>query len=69
MPWEEAGIRLAARKERKRLQYSAPLLHKDGTAIDVEVISTPLRNVDGDVTGVVDAVTDVSSRLVQEQGR
>ena len=56
----KANLRLAARKGRKRTQYEAPLLHEDGSVIDVEVISTPLRNADGDVTGVVDAVTAVS---------
>ena len=66
--WSKATARLAARKERKRMQYDAPLLHKDGGAIEVEVISTPLRNADGDVTGVVDAVTVISHRVAKEQG-
>ena len=48
------------------MQYKAPLLHKDGHAIGVEVISSPLRNADGDVTGVVDAVTDLSNQPAQE---
>ena len=65
--WKQAEVRLAARREGKRMQYEAPLLHKDGSAIDVDVISSPLCNADGDVTGVVDAVTDVSERLVHEQ--
>ena len=64
--WQNAPVRMAARKDRKRKQYLAPLLHKDGHSVDVEVISSPLRNADGDVTGVVDAVTDVSSRPAQE---
>ncbi len=60
---------MAARRERKRMQYRAPLLHKDRGAIDVEVISSPLHDADGHLTGVVDAVTDISKRLAQEQGR
>ena len=60
--WKEAEARLAARKDRTRRQYEAPLLHKDGHVIAVEVISSPLRNADGDVTGVVDAVTDLANR-------
>ena len=64
--WKNAQVRLAARKDRKRMQYKAPLLHKDGHAIGVEVISSPLRNADGDVTGVVDAVTDLSNQPAQE---
>ncbi len=53
--WKKAKVRLAARTDRKRMQYKAPLLHKDGHTIAVEVISNPLRNAAGDVTGVVDA--------------
>ena len=67
--WKKADVRMAARRERKRMQYRAPLLHKDGGAIDVEVISSPLHDADGHVTGVVDAVTHISKRLAQEQGR
>ena len=66
--WKKADVRMAARRGRKRMQYQAPLLHKDGAAIDVEVISSPLHDADGRVTGVVDAVTDISGRLAQEQG-
>jgi PAS domain S-box-containing protein len=66
--WKDAEVRLLARKDRTRLQYEAPLLHKDGHTIGVEVISTPLRNAAGEVTGVVDAVTDLSSRPAREHG-
>jgi hypothetical protein len=48
---------MTARRERKRTRYSAPLLGKDGKVMSVEVISTPLRDGDGAVTGVVDAIT------------
>ena len=65
--WKKAHLRLAARKDRKRMQYEAPLLHKDGHTIGVEVISSPLRNAAGDVTGVVDAVTDLSDRPARAQ--
>lgn len=64
--WPNAQVRLDARTDRTRRQYEAPLRHKDGHVIFVEVISNPLRNADGDVTGVVDAVTDLSTRPGQE---
>ena len=60
--WKNAKARMSTRTDRKRLQYKAPLLHKDGHTISVEVITTPLRNAAGDVTGVVDAITDLSAR-------
>jgi PAS domain S-box-containing protein len=55
--WEGRDSRLAARRERKRTRYNAPLLDRDGKIVRVEVISTPLRDADGAVTGVVDAIT------------
>jgi len=55
--WTDGDSRMTARRERKRTRYSAPLLGKDGKVMSVEVISTPLRDGDGAVTGVVDAIT------------
>jgi PAS domain S-box-containing protein len=57
--WKDGDSRMSARRERKRTRYDAPLLGKDGKVLRVEVISTPLRDADGAVTGVVDAITAV----------
>ena len=57
--WKGSDSRMTARRERKRTRYNAPLLDKDGKVLRVEVISTPLRDADGAVTGVVDAITAV----------
>ena len=55
--WKGSDSRMTARRERKRTRYNAPLLDKDGNVLRVEVISTPIRDADGAVTGVVDAIT------------
>ncbi len=55
--WKDGDSRMTARRERKRTRYDAPLLGKDGKVLPVEVISTPFRDADGAVTGVVDAIT------------
>ena len=55
--WEEREERMTARRERKRTRYKAPLIGKNGAVLPVDVVSTPLRNADGAVTGVVDAIT------------
>ena len=55
--WKDGDSRMTARRERKRTRYDAPLLGKDGEVVPVEVISTPLRDAEGAVTGVVDAIT------------
>jgi PAS domain S-box-containing protein len=60
--WKDGDSRMTARRERKRTRYDAPLLDKDGKVLRVEVISTPLRNADGAVTGVVDAITAVGNQ-------
>ena len=59
--WADGDSRMAARRERKRTRYDAPLLDKDGNVVPVEVISTPLRDADGAVTGVVDAISAVGN--------
>ena len=67
--WKHREERMTARRERKRTRYEAPLIGKDGEVLPVEVISTPLRNADGAVTGVVDAITTLRdwNRLRSEQ--
>jgi PAS domain S-box-containing protein len=60
--WKDGDSRMTARRERKRTRYDAPLLDKDGNVLPVEVISTPLRDADGAVTGVVDAITALGNR-------
>jgi len=67
--WKGQEKRMTARREKKRTRYKAPLIDKDGNILRVEVISTPLRNSEGAVTGVVDAITAVESkpRLRTEQ--
>ena len=60
--WKDGDSRMTARRERKRTRYDAPLLGKDGKVLPVEVISTPLRNADGAVTGVVDAITALGNQ-------
>ena len=55
--WRDGDSRMTARREKKRTHYEAPLLDKEGKVLQVEVISTPLRDSDGAVTGVVDAIT------------
>ncbi len=55
--WKDGDSRMTARRERKLTRYDAPLLDKDGKVLPVEVISTPFRDADGAVTGVVDAIT------------
>ena len=60
--WKGREKRMTARREKKRTRYKAPLIDKDGTVLPVEVISTPLRNADGAVTGVVDAITAVGDQ-------
>lgn len=60
--WADGDQRMTARREKKRTRYNAPLAHKDGTVLTVEVISTPLRDADGAVTGVVDAITATGSQ-------
>jgi len=67
--WKGREKRMTARREQKRTRYKAPLIDKDGNVLRVEVISTPLRNSEGAVTGVVDAITAVESkpRLRTEQ--
>ncbi|HIF06960.1 MAG TPA: hypothetical protein EYQ64_08415 [Gemmatimonadetes bacterium] len=50
-------MQLKPYEPRKRTCYDAPLFIKEGGVIQVEVISTPLRDGDGTVTGVVDAIT------------
>ncbi len=60
--WEGGDSRMTARRERKRTRYNAPLLGKDGGVVRVEVISTPLRDADGAVTGVIDAITAVENQ-------
>ena len=59
--WKDGDSRMTARRERKRTRYDAPLIAKDGKVLSVEVISTPLRDADGAVTGVVDAITAPAS--------
>ncbi len=68
--WKGQEKRMTARREKKRTRYRAPLIDKDGKVLPVEVISTPLRNADGAVTGVVDAITAVGDQKRQrsEQG-
>ena len=67
--WKGQEKRMVARRERKRTRYKAPLIDKNGKVLRVEVISTPLRNADGTVTGVVDAITELGdkARLRSEQ--
>ncbi len=60
--WKDGDSRMTARRELKRTRYDAPLLGKDGKVLPVEVISTPLRNADGAVTGVVDAITALGNQ-------
>ena len=60
--WKGQEKRMEARREKKRTRYKAPLIDKDGEVLPVEVISTPLRNADGAVTGVVDAITAVGDQ-------
>ena len=60
--WKDGDARMKARSEKKRIRYAAPLLDKDGKVVSVEVISTPLRDADGAVTGVVDAITAVENK-------
>ncbi len=60
--WKDGDSRMTARRERKRTRYDAPLLDKNGKVLAVEVISTPLRDADGAVTGVVDAITAVGDQ-------
>ena len=60
--WKGREKRMTARREKKRTRYKAPLIDKDGTVLPVDVISTPLRNADGAVTGVVDAITAVGDK-------
>lgn len=55
--WTERDTRMQARREKKRTCYEAPLIDKDGNVVQVEVISTPLRDADGAVTGVIDVIT------------
>lgn len=59
----DAHPRSAVRLDPSRTRYEAPLLHRDGETRQVEVISSPLRNADGEVTGVVRAITDISDRV------
>jgi len=59
--WKGSDSRMKARREKKRTRYDAPLLDKGGRVVSVEVISTPLRDADGAVTGVVDAITAVEN--------
>lgn len=54
--------RMTARREKKRTRYKAPLINKDNKVLPVEMISMPLRNADGAVTGVVDAITGVKEK-------
>ncbi|MCH7855774.1 MAG: PAS domain S-box protein [Gemmatimonadetes bacterium] len=63
--WKGQEKRMIARREKKRTRYKAPLMDKDGNVLPVEVISTPLRNSEGAVTGVVDAITAVGDRAGQ----
>jgi PAS domain S-box-containing protein len=58
--WKDADSRLAARRNQTRMRYEAPLVDRDGKVHPVQVISSPVRNPDGDVTGVVDAITDLA---------
>ena len=60
--WKGGDARMKARRERKRTRYNAPLLDKGGKVVSVAVISTPLRDADGAVTGVVDAITAVEKK-------
>lgn len=60
--WGDCDARMTARREKKRTRYEAPLLDKQGNVLPVEVISTPLRDADGTVTGVVDAITALENR-------
>ena len=63
--WKGREKRMTARREKKRTRYKAPLIDKDGKVLPVEVISTPLRNADGAVTGVVDAITAVGEKRLR----
>ena len=65
--WEDADSRMTARREKKRTQYDAPLIDKEGRVLSVEVISTPLRDADGTVTGVVDAITAVGEKRMRSK--
>jgi len=58
--WNEADSRLAARRNQARMRSEAPLVDRNGKVHPVQVISSPIRNPDGDVTGVVDAITDLA---------
>ena len=59
--WKDGDSRMTARREKKRTRYNAPLLDRDGKVVSVDVISTPLRDAEGAVTGVVDAITAVEN--------
>lgn len=52
--------RLAARRNQTRMRSEAPLVDRNGKVHPVQVISSPIQNPDGDVTGVVDAITDLA---------
>lgn len=58
--WNEADSRLAARRNQTRMRSEAPLVDRNGKVHPVQVISSPIQNPDGDVTGVVDAITDLA---------
>ena len=60
--WKGGDSRMKARREKKRTRYNAPLLNKEGGVLRVKVISTPLRDADGAVTGVVDAITALENK-------
>ena len=42
------------------MRYEAPLVARNGKVHPVQVGSGRIRNPDGDVTGVVDAITDLA---------
>jgi PAS domain S-box-containing protein len=67
--WKAADSRMAARRDKKRTRYDAPLLDKEGGVARVEVISTPLRGSGGAVTGVVDAITALGNEVELESER
>lgn len=66
---EELGIIEQLRKGERILRYQTVYLRKDGTALDVSLAVSPVKDENGNIIGVSKIVRDITERIRTERRR
>lgn len=65
--WPEFQSRMEKRILGEREQYTKRLIKHDGTLAEVHINATPFRNPEGEITGTLGVVSDLSERAFLEE--